>query len=260
MRVRQVLSSVAAVSLGCLGGVSMAQPAPADGPAPAPVYVPAAQTERATYIGLNASPASGAVARQLRLPPGTGLIVDGVAPDGPAAKAGIQQFDVIEKFDDQLLVNLDQFGALIRMHKPGDEVRLTLFHEGRQSDVKVMLGESDLPRRVAVRPVPAPQGDPRAPNPVPEEKHDSPTDALRGLKIPRVHIRMEGDQLIVEDAKGHRLFKQPLEFDLENGTLPFAVHVHVKKHDPPPDASDAPPPPPTVPDQPNEPPPAPPGR
>ena len=44
----------------------------------------------------------------------------------PAAEAGLLQNDVLEKLDDQLLVNTAQFTVLVRSKKPGDEVTLSV--------------------------------------------------------------------------------------------------------------------------------------
>ena len=54
-----------------------------------------------------------------------GLVIKSTEKDGPAEQAGLQENDLITKLDDQWLVNSQQFGVLVRMHKPGDEVTLT---------------------------------------------------------------------------------------------------------------------------------------
>jgi len=245
----QLMKLVGFAAGTCLGmtAVASAQPAPTDPASPpkvAPVPAtpesgpPAEGAQRATWMGLGVLPVPDAVSRQLRLQPGVGLSVEDVAADGPAARAGLQQYDIIQKFDDQLLLNPQQFGALVRMHKPGDEVRLLVIHEGRPQEMRVKLGQATL----APQPAPVPQPPEPQPQPAPRE-HRSRADQLRNLKIPRINVRIEGDQLIVEDSKGHQLFRQPLEFELNDSRMPFSVHVHAHKSDgPPANAPDAPPP------------------
>jgi len=49
------------------------------------------------WIGLECYPAEPALAAQLKLPEGQGLVVHHVAPESPAAKAGLKQYDVLVK-------------------------------------------------------------------------------------------------------------------------------------------------------------------
>lgn len=92
-----------------------------------------------TVLGVHVSKASPALRKHLRLTPEIGLLVDHVETNSGAASAGLQRFDVLQKFDDQLLVNREQLTALVRMHKPGDKVALTLFRDGQSRQVEVVL-------------------------------------------------------------------------------------------------------------------------
>jgi hypothetical protein len=103
-------------------------------------------TVKGAWIGLSTSPAAPALRRQLKLADGTGLVVDFVDPKSPADQAGVKQYDLLEKLDDQLLINADQFAVLVRTFKPGEEVKLTLVREGKRQTMPVKLGEHELPR------------------------------------------------------------------------------------------------------------------
>jgi len=103
------------------------------------------RTEKGTYLGVTASPVPAVVRDQLRLRPGIGLVVDFVRPDSPAAAAGLKQHDIIEKFDDQLLVSIQQLAILVRMHKPGDEVKLAVIREAKPQVLSAKLAEDDVP-------------------------------------------------------------------------------------------------------------------
>ncbi|HWE02136.1 MAG TPA: PDZ domain-containing protein [Tepidisphaeraceae bacterium] len=100
--------------------------------------------EKGSYLGVSASAPSAVLRKQLGLPVGMGLVVEFVVPDSPAAKAGVQQYDVLQKLDDQLLVNQEQFAILVRMRKPGEEVKLTVFREGKPQALTAKLAEHDL--------------------------------------------------------------------------------------------------------------------
>ena len=98
----------------------------------------------ATYLGVVAAPVSPALAAQLGLPPGIGLQVE-ILPEDSPAKSVLQKFDVLHKIDDQLLTDIRQLSVLVRMHKEGDEVALTLFRSGKSQVAKVKLGSKKLP-------------------------------------------------------------------------------------------------------------------
>jgi len=101
--------------------------------------------EKVAWMGLVTSPVSGALRKQVKLTHrGIGLVIDRVEPKSPADEAGLQQYDIIEKLDDQWLVNSQQFGVLVRMHKAGDEVSLSLVREGQPQQVRAKLIEKEM--------------------------------------------------------------------------------------------------------------------
>ena len=102
-----------------------------------------AVVRKATYLGVATSPAPEALADQLKLPKGVGLLVDFVDAKSPAAAAGLRKNDVLMKLDDQWLVNPAQLLVLVRMHKPKDKVALTLVRETEEQKVAAELGESE---------------------------------------------------------------------------------------------------------------------
>jgi hypothetical protein len=104
-----------------------------------------AQMEKAAYLGVSASPLPPSLREQLRLPRGFGLLVDHVEKSSPADSAGVKQYDVLHKLDDQILINSHQLATLIRSHRPGEEVRLTVIHQGQANVVTAKLVEKELP-------------------------------------------------------------------------------------------------------------------
>ncbi len=109
------------------------------------------------FLGVYAVPLNPAVAKQLKLADGLYLSLEQAIPDSPAAKAGLERFDVIKKFDDQILVNPEQLQALVRSRKKGDLVKLSILRGGEEKTVEVQLEEQQVPA-VALRqarPVPA---------------------------------------------------------------------------------------------------------
>jgi hypothetical protein len=72
-------------------------------------------------------------------------MVDEVMPDSPAQHAGIKTHDILLKFEDQQLVNMEQLMLLVRAKKKGDVVNLTVISGGQEKQVSVTLGEHLMP-------------------------------------------------------------------------------------------------------------------
>ena len=82
------------------------------------------------YLGLHTEPLSPGVSHQLDFPEGIYLEVIHVGEGSPAEKAGVQIFDILQKMDDQILVNPEQFKQLVWLKKPGDMVSLDIIRKG----------------------------------------------------------------------------------------------------------------------------------
>ena len=102
--------------------------------------------EKSAYMGLFTAPVSDTIREQLDIPRGTGLIVEVLDPDGPAKIGGLQQHDILTKFDDQLLVNSEQLAVLVHTKAPGTSVELSVLRKTKELKVTVKLGEKMLPK------------------------------------------------------------------------------------------------------------------
>jgi membrane-associated protease RseP (regulator of RpoE activity) len=115
-----------------------------------------APAQSVTWLGVYSEEVSEALGSQLNLSSGAGLVITFVAPESPAAKAGLQKNDVLVELGDQLLVNQDQLAKLIRAHKDGDEVTLTFYRQGQKQTLPATLGKS--PAEFSAMPVASPAG------------------------------------------------------------------------------------------------------
>jgi S1-C subfamily serine protease len=70
-----------------------------------------------------------------------GIRVRSVAPNSPAAKAGIKQGDIIEKIGDRDAKDIDSLMAILTKHRPGDKVAFHLMRDGQRKNISVTLGE-----------------------------------------------------------------------------------------------------------------------
>src|SRR5881227_687953 len=86
------------------------------------------QTVRASYMGVGVEIPGDTLRSQLKLPEGTGLVINWIDDAGPA-KGILHQHDVLQKLEDQLLINGEQLVTLVRLHKPGETIQLTILRE-----------------------------------------------------------------------------------------------------------------------------------
>jgi|GEM_PF-4586275 len=111
---------------------------------------------KASYVGIEVTRADATLRAQLKLPGGMGLAVQSVDDKGPSSGA-VQEHDVLYKLDDQLLVNSEQFAVIVRSHKPGDKVTLTVIREAQPLTVTVTLVEKEVPELSSTDTTPADQ-------------------------------------------------------------------------------------------------------
>ena len=103
-----------------------------------------AKREKGPWIGIAMEPVQEVVRAQLSLAPGEGIVVSHVAPESPAAKAGLEANDILLRFEDQILVEPAQLQKLIAMKKPGDGVKLTYLRKGERKEASVTLVEHEI--------------------------------------------------------------------------------------------------------------------
>lgn len=103
------------------------------------------ESEKVTYLGVETAPVNRTLRTQLGLPRDTGLVVTNVLEKSPAADL-LREDDVLTRLDDQVLINTQQLGVLVRARKDGDEVRLTLMRGGKELTLKARLAVREVPK------------------------------------------------------------------------------------------------------------------
>jgi serine protease Do len=64
-----------------------------------------------------------------------------VNPDGPAAKAGLKQGDVVLAFNGNTVDQLHDLPRLVATAAPGSEATVTVWRDGHKTDLQTKLGE-----------------------------------------------------------------------------------------------------------------------
>ncbi len=88
------------------------------------------------WLGVVASRPSPALQAQLKLPKDQGLVVEALQPGSPAAKGGIQQYDILLKANDKPLSGLHDLQQLINQVK-GGKLTFDLLRAGKHETVTV---------------------------------------------------------------------------------------------------------------------------
>ncbi|MFM7107728.1 MAG: PDZ domain-containing protein [Planctomycetaceae bacterium] len=112
--------------------------------APAANAAPAGEARKEAYLGVVAGLVPPPVRAQLDLADGVGLTIEAVAAGGPAEKAGVRQFDVIHKFNDQVVCSPEQLTTLVKVAGAGTKVPLTLVRRGHEKVVEAVLEEHEV--------------------------------------------------------------------------------------------------------------------
>jgi len=94
------------------------------------------------WLGISTDESCEVLAAQLGLKPGEGLVVIYVEPNSPAAKAGLQKYDVLVAMGDQMLVHPGQLRKLVRLQKEGDAIKLEFYRGGKKQSTTATLSKT----------------------------------------------------------------------------------------------------------------------
>lgn len=154
MKLHRSLLLALAASATALTAQQPEAPTPPDAPKPAqPPEARSAPREKrgepeqkaVAYMGVLTREVPVELRSQFSLPDGFGLMVEEVMPDSPAKTAGIKPHDVLVKFADQQLVNMEQLMTLVRSKKKDEVVPFTVITSGKETQVSVTMAERMVP-------------------------------------------------------------------------------------------------------------------
>jgi serine protease Do len=99
--------------------------------------------EGASWLGVESKEINSDKAKELKLPAERGVLLERIVPDGPAAKAGLKDNDVITEINGQRVEGAAQFRRMIHEIPAGRSVQFTVWRDGRAQTVSVTLGKSE---------------------------------------------------------------------------------------------------------------------
>jgi serine protease Do len=94
------------------------------------------------YLGIGGLDISPERAKALNLKEERGVEVSSLAEDGPAAKAGIKDGDVVLEFNGQPVQGTAQFQRLVRETPVGRQVKITVWRGGAAQTLTATVGEN----------------------------------------------------------------------------------------------------------------------
>jgi serine protease Do len=105
----------------------------------APKAAPSKNANNRAFLGVFIGPTEENAAHQ-------GAAVRRVTPDSPAARAGLQEGDVITRVDGRQVDDRQSLLNVLAQHKPGDKLKFQVQRDGKEKSLDVTLGTRPSPR------------------------------------------------------------------------------------------------------------------
>ena len=99
--------------------------------------------EGPSWLGVETHEVTAENAKELKLPAERGVVVAGVTKDSPAAKAGLEENDVIIEVNGQRVEGAAQFRRMIHEIPAGRSAQLTVWRDGRSQSLSATLGKAE---------------------------------------------------------------------------------------------------------------------
>jgi serine protease Do len=137
MRVRLGISTACLAAVSVVSSVASAQtPAPQARSAQAIVI-----QKGGGYLGVGGVEVTSDKVKALNLKEEGGVLVSSVTEDGPAAKAGVKEGDVVLEFNGAPVQGTVQFQRMVGETPPGRQVKLTIWRNGASQTIVATIGE-----------------------------------------------------------------------------------------------------------------------
>jgi len=102
-------------------------------------------------LGVGVQPLSRDLAESFGMKTSDGALVTAVENGSPAARAGIASGDVIVGIDDRVISTPTELVQAIGNFKPGQEIVVKIWRNGKPQDISVKLAESPPEKTAAVQ-------------------------------------------------------------------------------------------------------------
>ncbi len=93
------------------------------------------------FLGIALQPLTPDLAQAFNIEEHHGAVVVEVAPHSPAQDAGLQQGDIIVKYDNTSIQSLISFSSSVALMDPGTPMHLTVNRDGKNQHIRVVIGQ-----------------------------------------------------------------------------------------------------------------------
>ncbi|MCB9383603.1 MAG: DegQ family serine endoprotease [Bryobacterales bacterium] len=137
------------------------------------------------FMGVGIQDISSAMEKTLDTPDSHGAVVTNVNEGGPAAKAGLEQYDVIRSVDGRKIRDARELRLAVANHAPGDTVEVAVLRGGAAKTMNVTLGEF-----------------PKDDNAEAGEEQSATSGALEGVSVDNLSAQVAEQLGLDSDIKG----------------------------------------------------------
>ena len=92
------------------------------------------------WLGVNYVPITASIASTYKLSATAGALIVAVTPNGPAARAGVREDDVVTAVDEQTIDENMNITDVIKDKKPQDHIRMSILRDGSAETIDITLG------------------------------------------------------------------------------------------------------------------------
>ena len=174
------------------GGEQPAQPAKEGGP----------------WLGIHTGEVPDALRAQLDLSEHEGLLIEQLAADSPAGRAGLQKNDIIISYNRKPVKSPEELRGELMKGEPGEKVQIEYLRKGRQEKTLVTLGK---------------RGDAGQNQPPPEVKPGGTAKTKASSRT--VIVDKDGKTQVIENNQGG----DPIEQMLKDPNVPEAMKDSLRK-------------------------------
>lgn len=102
------------------------------------------------WLGVSMQPITESLAKAVGRKSADGVLVAEVVPDAPAAKAGLQQGDVVTTVNGQTIRDPRDLATQIAMLKAGDSAKVGVWRDGKEKTLNVTIGTQPIDQTAAL--------------------------------------------------------------------------------------------------------------
>jgi serine protease Do len=92
------------------------------------------------FLGVGLQPLNQDLAQSLGLPSSDGALIASVSPNGPAAKGGLKQGDVVVAFNGKKINNMNELTRSVGPVVPGTKVSTDIIRDGKAKSLSIRVG------------------------------------------------------------------------------------------------------------------------